>query len=107
MARVINGTVKLAIVPSGDQSYMHTAHNLSIKTETLPRLLLGDGSTNRLTSFSFLFFLNDSKPALLFIMTCLSTENLTYLQHNQILIVTIRLCLSALCNRCRILKGNS
>lgn len=73
MARVINGTVKLAIVPSGDQSYMHTAHNLSIKTETLPRLLLGDGSTKRLTSS----FFNDSKPDLLFIMTRLSTLNLT------------------------------
>lgn len=37
MARVINGTVKLATGPSGDQSYMHTAHNLSIKTESLSR----------------------------------------------------------------------
>lgn len=59
------------------------------------------------TSDKLSFLLNDSEPARLFIMTCLSTENLTHLQHNQILIVTIRLRLSAVCNRCRILKRHS
>ena len=43
---------ELAIVPSGNQSYMHTAHDLSIKSKTLLRLLLRDTSMKHVMSCS-------------------------------------------------------
>ena len=70
MARVINGTEKLAIGPSGDQSHVHTTPGLSIRTETP---LHKETNTKHLTT-EIKHFSNGLKAVLLFTLTCFTAE---------------------------------
>jgi len=88
LARVINGTEKLAIGPSGDQSHVHTTPGLSIRTETP---LHKETNTKHLTT-EIKHFSNGLKAVLLFTLTCFTAEieiNASFFSTNRLLVQSL------------------